>query len=167
MTQRNRGRRSSRGTKKRTQWVNAGITQVHPVGASIIAADLTPEPMATDETGTAKILRLLLNFNLVMPSVDSVVHRLAVAVLVMTHDAFEGLTFPSPFSGDPSFGWYYYRFASVQHVTSAAPSFSWDADIHTQRVLRAGYKLVLLSETPAQSKTVELEIGFRALWEIN
>jgi len=168
MTMRRRGRRSfARGRRKRTQWINFGAQINHVAAAGFVAVDLTPEPMQTAEEGTAKCLRMLLNFELSMPLINAAVHRIGIGICVMTHEGFSQVAFPSPFSGDNSFGWYYFRFQTIQHVTAAQPAVSWDVDISTQRLLRAGYKLVLVTETIAQAASVDLNVGARLLWEIN
>jgi len=138
-----------------------------PAAASISALDLTPEPMATSEFGVAKILRLIANFSLGAVSNSANPQHIAVGVYVVSHEAFLQLAFSTPFAGDPSQSWYYWKNVVMVSAAGSAELVTWEADIRTQRLLRGGYKLVFIVENPVNSFAMTLEVSFRNLWEID
>jgi len=167
MTTRRPARRSSRRPKKRTQWFQQSFAHAHGVGISIVATDMTPEPMQSSEEGVAKILRLILHAQLSSAVASSSVQRMALGVTVLGHEGFAQLAFPTPFTGDNQVGWHYWTSRFFRPHSTAPLPVLWDADIRTQRLLRGGYKLVLISENPAQDIATDLDVSLRSLWEID
>ena len=147
--------------------MNVSTTFAHASTAGIIALDLTPPPMMTTEEGTAKILRMIGHFQISSVNVTAAAQRLAVGVMVVGHEGFEQLAFSTPLSGDDTQAWYYWTSRAPQFGATGQPVVSWDIDIRTQRLLRGGYKLVMISQNPAQTLTLDMDVALRLLWEID
>jgi len=166
MTTRRRFRRSG-GRRKRTQWTQLSPVFPHVAAADTFLADLTPEPMASSLEGTAKILRFLANFTITQTAAENATNEYGVGVAVLGHEAFDGLAVPDPLVGDFSQGWYYQTERAYQRTAAGGGMLTWEVDIRTSRVLRAGYKLVMVSRSPVNPVAITVRVGIRMLWEIN
>ena len=165
-----RSRRTGRGSRPKTRWENLFFTQAHGVALSRVFTDLTPEPIISSNvaSGTAKIVRFLAHFDyksngtIVAPGE---VFTISVGVGVVTIDAVTAGAIPDP-ETDFTQGWYYWTGRSPL-LTSEHPMVSWDTDIRTARVLRGGYRLVIVSETLLQELASDLTVSIRDLWVVD
>ena len=169
MTMRRRfPRRSARGPKRPTSWENLTFLHVHTAAANTVVSDLTPEPMqTTDEgVGTATIRRMIAHFDYFLSGtlVDPTIHTIFVGVVVVAEDAISGLVTPDPAS-DFNQDWYYWTSRPLKVVAQGGlAQISWDVDIRTQRRLRGGYGLILVTQSLIQSDATDLAISMRCLW---
>ena len=168
MARRGTTRSFSRGPKKRTIWENLSIEHVHPAAAIAVRTDISPEPMASAQLGSAKILRTIGKLTWNLPVVTIELQQVALGIAVVTNDAFVAGAIPDPISGDFQQSYYYWTSFGNVLVSGTGPcSESESFDIRSKRVLRSGYKLVLVSESPAQEINCVLHISIRNLWEID
>jgi len=171
MTTRPRARRpSARRTsrKKRTVWENLFIEHPHGTIGEEVFTDFTPEPMGSDLVGSAKILRMIMNFTWSKDAtaINSTIQTIGFGISVMTNDAFAAGALPDPLS-DFQQSWYYWTaFAGVFNTNFNV--YERSADIRTQRVLRQGFKLVGVSQSlAANDLDTSFRITMRNLWEID
>ena len=161
-------RTRSRRPRKRTVWENLAFNFVHIAGASVVFGNITPEPMQTNGVGTAKILRMIGHIDLftqVITGPDDLVMSFGAAVV--TQDAAAVGTLPDP-EADFQHAWYYWTRRMVLTTGVASHQMvSWDFEINTQRVLRSGYEMVFISETPSQEQATNARLSLRNLWEID
>ena len=161
-------RRAVSRKKKRTVWENLQFVHSHIAAASLIFLDLTPEPMSSDLVGTAKCLRIL-GHHSSAPDAGSLLDSFGygIGITVMTNDAFTAGAVPDPLT-DFQQSWYYWdiqqnRVATNVGLTSRPVYF----DMRTQRVLRSGFKLALVTQTLIEDQAQFLDVTMRLLWEIN
>ncbi len=164
-----RSRSFTRARKKRTVWENLSLIHTHAPAASQVITDISPEPMATDLVGSAKILRCVGHLTFSLSAVSGTLVQVAgFGISVVTNDAFAALAVPDPISGDFQQGYYYWTSFGFNVTDGEGPNWQdMPFDVRTQRVLRSGYKLVMSSETPLQDQTTTVFISMRNLWEID
>ena len=155
-----------RGPRKRTVWESLNFDNDHPTTATRVINDLTPEPNQTDKNGTAKSLRSLLNFTWRCEASALSGQQVSVGIAVVTNDAVAALVVPDP-ELDFQQGWLYWESQQINNLSNIGPGWiNWRADIRTQRVLRGGYSMVLISSSPVNTVACRLHIAVRTLWEI-
>ncbi len=162
-------RRGNAAPRKPVSWENLAFTAAHSAAASVVVADLTPEPMQTVHAGVglATVRRALLHFDFMHNGVDVSVseQEIFIGIAVVTEDALAAGSLPDPAS-DFNHDWYYWTFRTHKWTTAASqpPQISWDADIRSMRRLRGGYRLVMISENDMQDNATILRTGMRLLW---
>jgi len=166
-TSRRAPRRSRRTVRKRTLWKQSSTLFVHTTAADIQVADLTPSPMNTTQEGSAKVLRMLGSVDLTAEGTNAAANAWALGMYVAGHEEFDQNAIAAPLGGDPQQGWYYWTHRDFQHAASGQKPMEIMLDIRTARVLRAGYKLLMVSQTPVTALIIEVRISLRTLWEIN
>ncbi len=88
----------------------------------------------------------------------------SMGVAVVTEDALAAAALPDP-EFDFNHDWYYWtRRMHKQNTLDSPPITSWDAIIRSKRRLRGGYRLVLITENPANPDPIEVMISMRNLW---
>ena len=173
MTTRSRSRRSfgrrTRGARRKTTWENLFIEHAHGTAGEEKVTDLSPEPMATDGIGTATLLRSIMQYSFMIDSNSSTTtpQQLALGMTVLTNDAFAALAVPDPLS-DFQQDWYYWvAKAKVFDIDAGPQSIDWEADIRSARRLRGGFKLAVVSQSPASNDIdTTCFITLRNLWAI-
>jgi len=162
-----RSGRAGRQTSRRpTTWENIIIQHAHGTVGEEVVTDLTVEPMGTSLVGTATLIRSIirLQWNKDTSGVATAIQQLAIGITVMTNDAFAGLVVPDPLS-DFQQDWYYWQaLGTAWNINGEAVVV--EADIRSARRLRGGFKLVLITESPASnSLDTELWMTMRNLWK--
>ena len=163
MTTRRAGRTSSRRSpKKRTNW-----EFVNPTG-TLAAAGETPVDLTADALiggdQTGKVLRMVGEVNLHNPGVAGT-YGFALGVTIMTADGFVATAVPDPLT-DANQGWYYW----VATTTRLTPELSWmrTFDIRTQRVIRGGFRLIMIAQASAANpSTMIFSFTARLLWQLD
>jgi len=165
---RSRVRRNPGRFREPTRWENLAFQFVHPAAATIVFADLTPEPIQTiTTTGTATIKRLLMHFKLttLLVSPSAIRQDIFVGVGVVTKDAVAAGALPDPLS-DFEQSWYYWTGRQITTVVGSTQEVAWDVDIRSMRKLRSGYRLVLVTQSAAEENAMELFASIRTLWSV-
>ncbi len=170
MTLRRGSRRSSarRTSRKRTTWENLFIEQAHGTAGEQKVTDLTPEPMGAAGIGTATIVRSIISFSYMLDAAATTAtpQQLGIGITVVTNDAFAALAVPDPLS-DFAQDWYYWTARAMRLQLDAMTQISWDVDIRSARRLRGGFKLAIISQSPASNDVdTTLFITMRNLWQI-
>ncbi len=169
MTTKRRSRRgSTRTRRKRTLWENLSFLHSHIAAASVVFSDLTPEPMQGDDAGVAKCLRIIGNVT-AAPDAGSLLSdfNYAIGIAVVTADAIAAGTLPDPFT-DFQQSWYYWTKRSYRvGAVEGRVNDGFDFQVRTQRLLRSGYRLVLVSETVLEDQAQAIRIHMRNLWELD
>ena len=164
--QRSRSRRSSRGARVPTRWENLAFLHSHTAAASAVFSDITVEPVLVNSVGTATILRSIIHVDIVPTGgAPGDVGTVAYGIAVVTKDAVVGAVLPDPL-GDFEQGWYWWAHRFFLMDPTALTTNSFDVDIRTMRKLRGGYRLVLISDTPANPQALTTTITMRNLWRV-
>ncbi len=170
MPPRRRSRSSGRRTsRKRTLWENLTLSHAHGVAGEAVVTDITPEPMGTDLVGTAKILRCIieLGYSKDGASVSNTIQRVGVGITIMTNDGFASLAVPDPLA-DFQQSWYYWTALTNVFSSTGVNPLVRLADIRTSRLLRSGFKLVLISQSLSTNDVdSSVQISMRNLWEVD
>ncbi len=172
-TRRSRPRGARRGTGQRrpVTWEQSIFLNTLLPSGAIVANDLTPDPLrsvAAHRGSTATLRRMLIHFDLGQLDAQGSLEAAAFGIYVASHEALDQSALNDP-NADAGQDWYYWTSRTARLLTAAdnAEMVSWDADIRSQRKLRGGYDLVLVSSALA-SNVVSLlsHISVRALWSI-
>jgi len=163
-----RGRRfSGSGVKKRTVWdqVNLGFTML--ATANQIRTEIAPEPLLTDNRGTAKLLRSIGGVSVLANGTDlGTLQATNFGITVLTRDAMDAGITPDPTS-DRDQSWYYWtKVAPAGNAPAGGPPITREWDIHTQRVLRSGWTMAIIFDKLATELALDVEFWVRNLWEI-
>ena len=165
MTTRRRTRRSSgRSRAIRTIWEFLTPQNTALAGNSSTASDLTAD--IANIGHSTKIIRLIGHIQVNNPTVDGRYEWFA-GISVVTLDAFTAGELPDPRT-DSQQSWYYWAAGSpdspIGNNSFQGPEKT-AFDIRTQRVLRPGFRLVLVFETGANPGSLSIQMRARALWQ--
>ncbi len=168
VSRRSPSRRRSTSGRRPTTWENLIINHPHGVVGETVVTDITPEPMASDLVGRATIVRCILNLrmNKDTSATSNTLQRIGLGITVMTNDAFAALAVPDPLS-DFQQDWYYWTTLQQVFASGNIDGPAKDHDNRTARLLRGGFKLVLISESLSLNDIdTNLSIMMRNLWKI-
>jgi len=107
----------------------------------------------------------LLHFDLSQQSpINNAQQFVSIGIAVITADAFAAGATPDP-EGDFDQDWFYWtRRAAFFEQNGSQQLWPWDVDIRSMRVLRGGYKLVMITENPTNGSVLNLHTSMRLLW---
>ena len=163
--QRSRSRFTQRAAKRPVQWANLLFQHIHPAAATEVFSDMSPNAIRNGTQETATLRRLILHFDYNV-QVALNVAQIAVGIAVVTADALDPIAqIPDPLF-DAEQGWLYWTNREWSGPAGSGTRQSWDADIRSMRKLRGGYRLVLITESPATSFPSNISISLRALWSV-
>ncbi len=136
-----------------------------------MANDLTPDPIRTvaaHRGDTATIRRLILHFNISSVSPETTLEVASFGIYVASHEALAQSAFNDP-NADAGQDWYYWTSRALLGLSASdnTQGHTWDVDIRSQRRLRGGYDLILVS-AGLSSNTIVINslVSARALWSI-
>jgi len=166
-------RRRGGSGRQRTTWNNHALTFSLGTAGVLVFSDLTPVPLnvGDEKHGTAVCKRLIMHFSARQADpVGNTPQNFGVGIGIISQQALAQLEILAPLSTiNDNQDWYYWTGRSTFRDTNdnLAPNY-WDADIRSQRRLRAGYSLVMSIE-PESVNTTNLTItaSVRALWAIS
>jgi len=141
----------------------------HGTLGEAVVADITVEPQKTDLLGVAKVVRSIIKWAWMLDAGvgSSTPQQLAVGITLATIDALSGLVLPDPL-GDLQQGWYYWDAKGHVFGNDTGENVEWEIDLRTSRVVRGGFRLVLISESPSSNDVnTTLFVGVRNLWELS
>ncbi len=127
---------------------------------------ISPEPLATQNIGTAVIHRMIGHVDQLSIGADTTALQQAFyGVAVVNRDAAAAaVALPDPAS-DFQQSWYYWTARGMPGDTGNRTQ-SWDFDIRTKRRLRSGYDLIFVVENLSNELPIAVQISFRNLWTI-
>ncbi len=154
-----------RGTKPKTIWENLHFRFLHSAVGSATFSVISPEPLRTDNIGTAVIHRMIGHIDMAAVGTDATQQIGAFGVCVLSRDAATAGTVPEPLS-DTQQAWYYWTVRNAIGEPGGNRQMSWDFDIRTKRRLRSGYDLVWVWENTLNELAVDVDISIRSLWSV-
>ena len=108
-------------------------------------------------------MRLILDGSISSEFVPGAIQRAEMGIYVCTHEAFDQGAFLDP-SGEQGQDWWYWTSKVVLALGGATNQVVWSADIRTKRLLRAGYKLVVVFNNFLNDSIVVIDLAMRILW---
>ncbi len=162
---RSRGR--SRGARPKLTWEQTTIVHNLTAAASAVVTNLTMINLGVGAIQTATVRRMIGSVRLqALDTADAVSY--GVGVYVGIGDAITA-NVPDPLQ-DLTQDWYWWRAGLEIPVTSGltggpgATNPEWEFDIRTMRRIRAGYKLVIVSQNLVNAQAIVADISLRLLW---
>jgi len=121
---------------------------------------------ASNQEGNATIKRLIMDFHYASLATSGAgIQNVSVGVYVAGHEAFDQNALNDPES-DAGQDWYYWTTRALDATGASSAATQWSIDLRTARLLRSGYKLLMVVDNPLNDIATVLSVGVRLLWSI-